>query len=211
MARTSGTTPLATEPGVAWASGEQPVITLFSNGEDELYGSSRDERLVGTESDDFMHGMGGDDTLEGNSGEDDLNGGDGNDVLFGDGDDDFLAGDSGNDTLDGGSGGDEIEGGDGDDVLIGGAGNDAFTFYAHSDAGEDGVDRGHDVITDFDLGQDVIHYEGTQSLAKTILKSETVSTEYGAAVHLDFGEGASVDIVGLSRAQLFAHWDDIFI
>ncbi len=62
----------------------------------------------------------------------------GNDVLFGGWGDDTIFGDGGNDR---------IIGGFGDDVTTGGEGHDTFVI---------GVRHGHDIITDFDLDEDVI-------------------------------------------------------
>lgn len=186
-------------------------LALHSNGEDPLFGTDYDDLMIGSDGSDWMEGNGGDDRLDGNGGDDWLFGGTGNDRLTGDDGFDELHGGAGNDILDGGAGEDEIEGGDGDDLLAGGDGADVFSFSAYSGAGEENVDRGHDVITDFELGVDHLYYEGSKALARAVVGSDMVSTDYGDGVHIDFGEDVSVDVVGLSRAQLLAHWDSIFV
>lgn len=72
-----------------------------------------------------------------NSGEDLLHGGTGKDVLYGG---------AGNDTLRGGGGQDTLEGGDGADVFV-------FSRAAHSPSAGCA-----DVITDFELGFDLIDF-----------------------------------------------------
>ena len=61
---------------------------------------------------------------------------------------DFLQGEEGNDVLRGKSGDDFLSGNIGNDVLTGGRGNDTFQFFG---------DAGKDVITDFNVGDDVNH------------------------------------------------------
>lgn len=61
---------------------------------------------------------------------------------------DFLQGEAGNDILRGKSGDDFLTGNIGNDVLTGGRGNDTFQFFGGT---------GKDVITDFNIGDDVNH------------------------------------------------------
>ena len=99
-------------------------------------------------------------------------GGSGNDIIVGtdgataanyilgnEGDDD-LAGLGGADTLIGGDGNDGLLGGVGKDVLTGGDGNtfDGMTdYFVYSSLGDSGVTAStRDIITDFELGIDVI-------------------------------------------------------
>jgi len=83
----------------------------------------------------------------------------GNDILHGDDEDniltanlgnDFLAGFAGNDELDGGLGDDTLDGGDGNDTLTGGPGSDTFVLNRN----------GIDVITDFEVGVDILLISG---------------------------------------------------
>ncbi|TVQ16346.1 MAG: hypothetical protein EA367_20420 [Leptolyngbya sp. DLM2.Bin15] len=71
----------------------------------------------------------------------------GDDVLLGKGGDDILRGGNGNDRLVGGDGDDLLISGSGHNVLTGGAGRDTFLFTRN---------RGTHIITDFELGRDVI-------------------------------------------------------
>lgn len=79
-----------------------------------------------------------------------LIGGSGHDRLSGLGGADTLAGGEGRDTLQGGAGSDLIDGGDGSDRISGGSGADTFLFETGS---------GHDTITDFTQGEDVIRID----------------------------------------------------
>ncbi len=65
--------------------------------------------------------------------------------------DDILNGTSGNDVLIAGAGNDILSGGEGDDVLTGGLGIDTFVFSMTTDSGDD-------VITDFEVGADVLSF-----------------------------------------------------
>jgi D-alanyl-D-alanine carboxypeptidase len=89
-------------------------------------------------------GRGGDDVLAGGAGGDRLAGGSGDDRLNGRGGDDRLFGGTGEDTLTGGRG---------NDVLAGGSGADVFVFAARAF-------EGHDRITDWEDGADVIRVAG---------------------------------------------------
>ncbi len=100
------------------------------DGEDSISGDENDNVLNGDDTDNTIFGNGGDDTLIGNGGYD------------------YLIGGSGNDILDGGDLGDDLEGGSGNDTLTGGQGDDYFIFIDNF---------GHDTITDFEDGVDLIH------------------------------------------------------
>ena len=104
------------------------------------------ERTLHT-GDESITGTNADDTLRGGLGNDVLLGWYGHDTLYGGAGDDTLTGWSGNDTLYGGDGNDTLEGSAGDDTLTGGAGGDVFV-YAPS--------QGNDVITDFNVREDVV-------------------------------------------------------
>ncbi len=114
-------------------------------GDDEISVGDRsmNSRLKGGAGDDVLTSGAGDDTLWGKSGHDTLMGGRGDDVLYGN---------RGRDVLMGGEGADVIDGGRGSDTLTGGWGRDVFVFRS--------LDKGHDVITDFEDGRDVIKIEG---------------------------------------------------
>lgn len=96
---------------------------------------------------DVVRGTDGGDIVNGGAGHDFLNGEKGNDTLSGGEDSDFLFGGYGNDILNGDSGNDILTGGKGNDVLTGGEGYDIFAFDKKSQK---------DIITDFDVTQDLI-------------------------------------------------------
>jgi Ca2+-binding RTX toxin-like protein len=156
-----------------------------SNFDDVLIGDIDDSVLIGNAGNDRLDGNAGNDTLIGGAGADTLIGGAGNDTasyetattgvtaslanvavntgdaagdtyssvenLKGSAFNDILIGDAGNNILQGGAGNDRLDGGAGDDRLTGGAGNDTFVIRAGS---------GHDTITDFASGHDVVELHG---------------------------------------------------
>lgn len=99
------------------------------------------------DSQDVINGQGGDDQLNGLSGDDLLRGATGNDTLLGGkGSDRLLAGDN-DDLLNGGDGNDTLQGDTGQNVLVGGNGSDLFILNSS---------QGIDIITDFEMTQDLI-------------------------------------------------------
>lgn len=76
----------------------------------------------------------------------------------GTGRDDDIRGNKGANELDGDYGNDDLDGRGGDDILTGGDGQDTFHFD-HSDAADFVAE--HDVITDFEIGQDIVDLSGT--------------------------------------------------
>ena len=147
---------------------------LGRTGNDRLFGDGGNDNLRGGNGEDYLSGGSGDDTLAGEKGWDRLVGGAGNDKLLGGDGLDTLLGGGGEDILDGGAhddrllgGGraDDLFGGAGNDVLIGGAGNDRLNGHVGNDilTGGAGKDvfyfrsgHGNDVITDFEIGRDLI-------------------------------------------------------
>jgi len=107
-----------------------------------INGTDGDDNLFGTNKNDIINGLGGDDSLDGMKG---------NDILRGGAGDDELEGEDGDDKLIGGAGNDELEGGSGSDKLTGGAGADRFVFKELSDK--------MDKITDFNPDEDIISIE----------------------------------------------------
>ena len=104
-----------------------------------------DAVLVGTAQDDFLSSRLGNDLLIGGDGNDDLHGGYVAPSFYDRQDQDTLIGGSGDDTL---------QGGFGDDELTGGQGADTFVYDGFVAVGV--VLEGHDVITDFETGTDVL-------------------------------------------------------
>ncbi|MGB3402776.1 MAG: Ig-like domain-containing protein [Microcoleaceae cyanobacterium] len=147
-----------------WVAGEIGNDTLLGEqGNDTIIGGTannadnlvRDfngaDLLFGNGGDDWMEGNEGMDTLAGGDGNDTTYGGQGNDLLFGEAGNDWMWGDAGDDTLCGGTGNDTLIGGMGNDTLLAGDGNDTFILSA---------DMGIDLISDFQMGQDVLLLEG---------------------------------------------------
>ncbi|QEY31560.1 calcium-binding protein [Synechococcus sp. RSCCF101] len=123
-------------------------------------GSDTANAINGTGAGDFLAGRGADDVLSGERGNDDLRGNDGSDVLIGGSGSDALRGGKGRDRLNGGQGDDLLSGGLGSDVLLGGDGDDVLNGNQGSDTMTGGLgadrfllNRGNDLITDFDLAQ----------------------------------------------------------
>jgi VCBS repeat-containing protein len=71
----------------------------------------------------------------------------------------FLDGGNGDDLLTGSEGRDRLIGSAGDDEMTGNGGNDVFLF---------GLGSGQDIITDYELGQDSLLFEGGQSISSLI-------------------------------------------
>lgn len=158
-------------------------------GDDIIYGGKGDDIIYGGEGNDLLQGGENDDTLYGGPGDDIVGGGKGNDLLYGGGGNDLLKGGPGNDTLYGGLGNDVLRGSfgndiiygnEGDDILWGGEGQDIFVFTESA---------GNDVISDFELGQDVIDIAsfGFDDITQTITDS---------GLELSFGN-SSVMLAGL--------------
>ena len=80
-------------------------------------------------------------------------------------DDTILAGNS-NDVLFGGAGNDRIAGGAGADRMTGGLGNDRFEFAALSDS----LLGSHDVITDLEIGKDVIDGPNIREIGSSLIR-----------------------------------------
>ena len=166
--------------GHDYLSGGTGHDTLIGgDGDDTLMGGDQNDLLSGGTGNDYLDGgndhdtlAGGDgnDTLQGGHGHDFLMGGDGNDQMDGGTGNDQLSGGEGNDILVGGDGRDLLVGGGGDDLLIGGHDNDliiASTGHDHVDLGSGSdtifIDQsvladsdGQMVVSDFNLGQDVL-------------------------------------------------------
>ena len=131
-----------------------------TSGDDVLAGGEGDQSISGGDGDDVLRGdlnnrspqgtKGGDDAIFGGAGNDRIGGKGGNDLLFGDEGDDLIWGDDGDDLLYGGVGNDTLTG----DNFSGGQGSDTFAFA---------VGHGTDIITDFEVGIDMIGLLGDLS------------------------------------------------
>ena len=153
-----------------------PLIETLPENGNLIQGSKEAETLVGLdEKDDLIYGWIGNDTIAGKLGDDIIFGEQGDDVLRGDGNsrspggsiggndtiyggagNDRIAGKGGNDTLLGQEGNDKIWGDDGDDLLRGGLGDDILIGGKGSDTFVLASGEGTDIITDFEIGVDLI-------------------------------------------------------
>ncbi|MCD6034640.1 MAG: hypothetical protein K0R63_381 [Rickettsiales bacterium] len=150
--------------------GDGNDILFGGDGSLTTNGNARPDEIYGGAGDDYINGKGHHDDLYGNAGADWIEGGEGNDLIYGgdrpvpvgenyeggphefystgpDGNDTLLGGAS-DDRIFGGAGNDIIQGGIGQNVMTGGTGRD--TFIIEPNAG------GFEVITDFNLNEDVI-------------------------------------------------------
>lgn len=140
-------------------------------------GTAGADTLTGSNAVDVIFGEGGNDALKGNSGDDTLIGGQGND---------YLNGGQGDDTLSGGQGNDLLDGKTGDDWLHGGLGNDVFRFN---------LGDGHDTITDFTEGEDLINFKKTGlSFADIFVSDDGTDT---TVTGLGLGSVTVLGVVGL--------------
>ncbi len=197
-------------------------------GRGAYFGEGGNDTITGTAGSDFIGGGDGDDVLTDNYGANELRGGMGNDVLtvgngsagsilkggagndivtsgagndtlFGGSGYDTLVGGRGNDALYGNLGRDVLNGGEGDDLIVGGRSSDTLTgglgsdvFVFHT------ADRGHDVITDFEDGQDLIEIKGLSFDA-------LVFTSGDAGVTISSGEMVGqILLAGIDAAALDA-------
>ena len=140
--------------------GEINDILRGDEAQDTRNGGNGDDILLGGDGDDDLNGEAGDDLMFGGQGQDDMSGGDDDDRLFGEDGDDLLQGNDGNDVLIGGQHQDTLIGGDGNDRLIGQQGDDLMTGGDGGDVFIFDPNSGHDRITDFEVGLDVLRFNG---------------------------------------------------
>ena len=128
------------------------------DGKNQIFGGGGDDLIVLGDGSDgsYVWGGSGNDTLISGAGSDYLVGASGKDTLIGGAGDDILEGLRDTDTLDGGRGADTLDGGFGDDTLTGGSGADQFIFNT--------AQFGHDIITDFSNGEDIIILRGISEM-----------------------------------------------
>ena len=131
-----------------------------------------------------LYGTAFNDTLTGDAGQNTIWGADGNDRLFGGGGNDVVFGMTGSDLLNGGAA---------NDTLTGGLGADTFVFAA-----------GHDVITDFTLGEDVLRLEATlwngidYSVGDVIAR---FAARAGSSTVMNFGPEDILTVQGVSQPE----------
>ncbi|TNC62135.1 calcium-binding protein [Rubellimicrobium roseum] len=132
--------------------------SLGVDGSGYLAGGGGNDVLTGNGRSNVLNGGSGNDRLRAEGGSDALSGGDGRDVLLGQSGHDSLRGGNGDDTLDGGSGADRLDGGMSKDRLHAGkdSSRDVFDFNSIRDSRP----SSHDILLDFDRGEDVIDLRG---------------------------------------------------
>ncbi|MDB5554429.1 MAG: hemolysin expression modulating protein [Rhizobium sp.] len=116
---------------------------------------------------------------------------------------DLVHGGAGGDSLDGGIGNDRLFGDAGNDYIFGGANNDRMTGGAGSDSFHFSSGNGNDVITDFDAkggGGKQDHLSLFDGDDFTIKKS-------GNNTVLDFGDGETLTLLGVKRADFSVEGD----
>lgn len=192
-------------------------------GDDFLNGADGADRVRGEDGNDTVHGRLGSDFLYGDNGSDEmyggygfdwLYGGDQNDLMYGGGDIDRLFGGTGNDTmygqvgddrLFGAAGDDLLSGGDGNDLLVGEGGNDRMSGDAGSDTFVFANGHGNDTITDFDAlsGTELIDFSGLSAMGD-LASVLGAATQAGADVSIDTGDGNSLLLLNVDRADLDA-------
>ncbi|MGK7892633.1 MAG: VWA domain-containing protein [Xenococcus sp. (in: cyanobacteria)] len=200
------------DTGIPAEFAETPILALAGNdnltgtegrnyisgdqGSDTLSGLGGNDSLFGGQASDLIDGGAGDDLIWGSSDNDRLNGGDGNDSMRGGRANDVLTGDLGNDTLWGDSG---------QDILIGGPGNDIFVIA--SDPNVTTPIQQADVITDFEVGVDIIGLANNLLLEQLTFEPVNLQLDAGlatpsTAIRLDNDYLAIVQ--GVADANVFA-------
>ncbi|NKC29586.1 calcium-binding protein [Roseomonas sp. BU-1] len=166
----------------------------------------RNDNINAKDGDDTVSSGGGNDTVHAGSGKDLVYAGSGNDRIFGE---------ASRDTLDGGSGHDTLVGGDGKDVLKGGRGDDLLTGDGDGSSSEDvfvydANNFGDDIITDFDLSQDVLEIKAGINGSGIAQPADLAPyiTEVGGSAVISFGNGDSITLQGITKADLLAGLND---
>lgn len=159
-----------------------------NDGDDALLGEQGDDTWIAGLGNDHIDGGEGDDDIEGNEGDDELHAGIG---------DDHLDGGEGDDTLFGDDGDDVLRAGFGNDVLTGGAGLDDFTFYATGDF----------KVTDYSMSDDQLVFDSAKTglhNLEDLLRVITNMSDTAEGVVIEFGQVASITLIGLTTADLNA-------
>jgi VCBS repeat-containing protein len=130
------------------------------------------------------------------------------DVVYQSGTNTTLTGANGKNALDGSTGHDVLVGGGGADVLIGGNGNtltgglgpDTFVFRSNF---------GTNVITDFNMNNDVIQFDRSLFASTSDVFSHATNTPSSAMITDNHGD--SVTLLGVTLAQLQGHQGDFHL
>jgi Ca2+-binding RTX toxin-like protein len=128
-------------------------------------------------------------TVIGGNGGETMEGAGTRDKLYGEGGNDRIFGNGGNDKLIGGAGKDFLDGGEGNDTLVGDASGGSFKDIFHF-----GENSGKDVITDFQVGKDMLEI---QKGLNGIKKPEDVldhAKQDGKHVVINLGDGNKITL-----------------
>ncbi|WP_299420780.1 calcium-binding protein [uncultured Shimia sp.] len=200
------------------------------DGDDRLYGGSGTDTLRGGEGDDYLRDESGRDIFDGGSGQDtasywghsagvtvNLQTGENSsadtyisiehlwgsnkadDHLTGDGQANYIRGAAGDDTLNGGGGNDTLRGDSGDDVMTGGDGSDLFLFHNSF---------GQDVVTDFDLVEDVLGFASVGAFSSFSDVINNHATQVGSDVVISATGSHEITLEDIILGDLTAHHFD---
>lgn len=130
------------------------------------------------------------------------------DVTYRSGVNTTLVGSNGKNVLDGSAGHDVLMGGNGADVLIGGNG-DKLTGGSGPDTFLFRPDFGTNVITDFNINDDVLQLDKSLFANVADILSHTTNTAAGAVIN--DGHGDTITLTGLTLSQLQTHHSDFHL
>jgi len=194
------------------AGGDGNDLILGGAGDDFISGGLGANSLFGEDGDDTLTAFSGNDFLDGGNGNDNLNGGSGDDVIIGGAGDDFINGSSGADRLFGGDGDDRFLLPSGNEVIDGGAGNDRFITGGRNVNGNGVLTGGtgadtfvllnvtagnssHDVITDFELGVDILDVSSLRNVSS--IEDLFITTNDNGNVAIFISETNSITFTNL--------------
>jgi Ca2+-binding RTX toxin-like protein len=130
-----------------------------------------------------------------------INGSEIRDKIIGGGGDDTIRGAGGNDKLIGGRGHDRIVGGEGNDKLTG-DGKDSGTY---ADTFVFGANSGKDVITDFEVGKDMLEIAKGLNGIKSASDVFDHAKQKGNDVVIDLGGGNKITLKNVDLDDLKKH------
>lgn len=189
---------LGTGDDVLWAGSGNDVI-MAANGNDIIGGGSGDDTINAGGGNDIIYGgkdtgdVGTNDRIDAGAGNDLVFAGAGNDIVFGGAGNDEIFSGGGADTVDGGAGVDILWGGGGDDQFTGGSGQDLFIFAAG---------HGSDTITDFDINEDTIQLDQTNTDFTDTASVIAAAIQVGNDVRVDLGGGDLLVIENVTISEL---------
>lgn len=130
------------------------------------------------------------------------------DVTYRSGVNTTLVGSNGKNVLDGSAGHDVLMGGNGADVLIGGNG-DTLTGGSGPDTFLFRPDFGTNVITDFNINNDVLQLDKSLFASLTDVFDHTIASNSGAIIN--DGHGDTITLIGVALPQLPTHQSDFHL